>query len=129
MRPTGIYGLAQPAADSKWFELVRSVVRGETVNCRRGGKEVHAADVAKATEILLTADGIAGEAYDCYDHYVSEFEVATLAKEISGSASRIDGAATSAKNEIVTEKIRRLGMKFGGRPLLQQTICELVKAV
>jgi hypothetical protein len=42
LRPTGIYGLAYPPRDSKWFDLIRAVVRGEDVDCRRGGKEVHA---------------------------------------------------------------------------------------
>src|SRR3954452_8393087 len=44
LRPTGIYGLAHPVQDSKWFGLIRAVVRGARVECRRGGKEVHAAD-------------------------------------------------------------------------------------
>lgn len=75
LRPTGVYGLAHPAADSKWFDLVQAVVRGQDINCRRGGKEVHAADVAKAVQILLSADGIAGQAYNCYDRYFSDWEL------------------------------------------------------
>src|SRR5215217_341972 len=43
LRPTGIYGLAHPPRKSKWFDLIRAVARGEDVDCRRGGKEVHAA--------------------------------------------------------------------------------------
>jgi nucleoside-diphosphate-sugar epimerase len=46
LRPTGIYGLARPASASKWSGLIASVARGESVDCRRGGKEVHAGDVA-----------------------------------------------------------------------------------
>lgn len=64
LRPTGIYGLAHPPQDSKWFDLVQAIVNGDPVTCRRGGKEVHAADVAKAVQILLTApaEKITGEA-------------------------------------------------------------------
>ena len=87
LRPTGVYGVTRPSQNSKWFDLVSAVVRGETVQCSRGGKEVHAADVAKAVGILLTADGIAGEAFNCYDRYVSGLDVATLAKELSDSTS------------------------------------------
>ena len=29
---------------SKWFDLVKAVAQGQTVECRRGGKEVHAAE-------------------------------------------------------------------------------------
>jgi nucleoside-diphosphate-sugar epimerase len=61
LRPTGIYGVARPVASSKWFDLVEAVAHGQAVECRRGGKEVHAADVAKAVEILLSAEGVAGE--------------------------------------------------------------------
>lgn len=131
LRPTGIYGLDEPAAGSKWFELVQAVVRGEPVACRRGGKEVHAADVAKAIGILLTADpaAIAGEAFNCYDMYISDWDVATLAKSFSGSGSIVSGGPTAPKHQIATDKIRGLGMSFGGKPLLEQTVEELVRAV
>lgn len=128
LRPTGIYGVAHPPAESKWFDLVQQVVRGETVRCGRGGKEVHAADVAKAAGILLTADGIAGQAYNCYDRYVSQWDVAHLAKEISGSAAKIEGEQTRPKHQIETGKIRGLGMEFGGDRLLRQTVEQLVEA-
>ena len=95
--PTGIYGVAHPAETSKWFSLVSQVVRGESVQCTRGGKEVHVHDVARAAELLLRAEGTAGECFNCYDRYVSEYEVATLAKEISGSSAEIQGAATHAE--------------------------------
>lgn len=129
LRPTGVYGVTEPASQSKWFDLVRAVVKGEDVTCTRGGKEVHASDVAKATAVLLSAERIAGEAYNCYDRYVSEHEVATLAKKISGSGSRIHGVEPKPKNQIVTDKLRTLGMEFGGRTLLEQTVRELVAAV
>ena len=126
LRPTGVYGVARPIQNSKWHDLVSAVVRGETVQCSRGGKEVHAADVAKAAGILLTADGIAGEAFNCYDRYVSELDVATLAKELSGSTSQIVGEPMQPKHQIVTDKIRALGMQFGGAELLRRTVAELV---
>jgi nucleoside-diphosphate-sugar epimerase len=129
LRPTGVYGVTRPMQSGKWFDLVAAVVRGETVQCSRGGKEVHAADVAKAAGILLTAEGIAGEAFNCYDRYVSELDVATLAKELSGSTSQIVGDPMQPKHQIVTDKIRALGMQFGGDELLRQTVAEMVKGV
>jgi nucleoside-diphosphate-sugar epimerase len=125
LRPTGVYGVARPIQNSKWFDLVSSVVRGEKVECSRGGKEVHAEDVAKAAGILLTADGIAGEAFNCYDRFVSEFDVATLANEVSGSASQIVGQPMYPKHQIVTDKLRALGMQFGSDDLLKQTVAKL----
>lgn len=130
LRPTGIYGLADPPEASKWFDLVCSVVRGETVDCQRGGKEVHAADIARAALLLLDADAdaITGQSFNGYDRYVSEFEVATLAKEISGSRATIRGESPGPKHQIDTTKLRHLGMEFGGRPLLIQTIRQMVDA-
>jgi nucleoside-diphosphate-sugar epimerase len=130
LRPSGVYGLAHPASDSKWFELVKAVARGEAVHCERGGKEVHAADVAKAAELLLRvpADVIAGQAFNCCDGYISDWDVAHLAKSISGSDAEIGGKQTAPKHQIVTTKLEALGMQFGRRPLLEQTIHELVEA-
>jgi nucleoside-diphosphate-sugar epimerase len=130
LRPTGIYGVAHPVRSSKWYTLIAKVVRGEHVECRRGGKEVHAADVARAVELLLGADAsrITGEAFNCYDRYVSDFDVASLARRLSGSEARVDGQPGAPKNQIVTDKLAALGMTYGGEPLLEQTVAELVEA-
>jgi len=128
VRPTGIYGVAHPPARSKWYELVRRVTRGEPMTCERGGKEVHAADVAKAVEILLTApeESIRGQAFNCYDRYVADYTVAKLAAELSGSGATITGNAASPKNQIAVYKIMKLGMTFGGEALLRETVDQLV---
>src|SRR5213078_3596193 len=77
LRPTGIYGAAHPAEKSRWYDLVSQVARGEPIASAKGGKEVHAADVARAVALLLTADApaIAGQAFNCCDRYISEEEV------------------------------------------------------
>jgi nucleoside-diphosphate-sugar epimerase len=128
LRPTGVYGADHPAEQSKWFDLVGRVVRGETVNCDSGGKEVHAEDVAEAASLLLNADAAAirGQAFNCYDRYVSLFEVASIAQRLSGSAAEIRGHQTTPKNQIETGKLRALGMQFGGTAALESTIKQLV---
>lgn len=130
LRPTGIYGLAHPVERSKWFELVRAVGRGQPVQCERGGKEVHAADVARAVEILLTApsQSIRGQAFNCYDMYVSQYDVAMIAKRATGSRSEITGEPKRPQHQISTEKIRALGMRFGGQALLESTVRQLIDA-
>lgn len=130
LRPTGIYGLAHPAANSRWYDLVGQVLRGEPIASAKGGKEVHAADVARAVDLLLHADAkvIAGQAYNCYDRYIAEQEVARLARELTGSASTIAETNRGPKHEIETGKLRALGMTFGGAALLRQTVAELVQA-
>ena len=128
LRPSGVYGIAYPPQDSKWFDLVRAVASGKSVTCQRGGKEVHAADVAKAVEVLLRApaEAVAGQAFNCCDRYISDWEVASLAKKISGSKAEIRGNQTAPKNQIITEKLRSLGMEFGGQSLLERTVADLV---
>jgi hypothetical protein len=54
--------------------------------------------------------------------------VAQIAKELTGSASKIADLNRGPKNQIVTDKVRALGMAFGGEALLRQTVAELVRA-
>ncbi len=131
LRPTGVYGLAQPPRDSRWYDLVGQVLRGERVEAPRGGKEVHAIDVARAVELLLQADAkrIAGQSFNCCDMYVAEEQVARIAKELTGSVSVVSDVNRGPKNQIDTSKIRKLGMTFGGEKLLRQTVAQLVEAL
>lgn len=126
LRPTGIYGVARPKERSSWHSLVQAVRRGEPIASAVGGKEVHALDVAKAVGILLTASGIAGQAYNCCDMYVAEQDVAQIAKRITGSDSTIEDLNRGPKHQIDTAKLRALGMTFGGRKLLEQTVAEML---
>ena len=58
-------GLAHPPQDSRWYDLVGRVLRGERIESARGGKEVHALDVARAVDVLLRADArrVAGQSF------------------------------------------------------------------
>jgi nucleoside-diphosphate-sugar epimerase len=130
LRPTGIYGLAHPPSGSRWYGLVGQVLRGEAVSTPKGGKEVHAADVARAAALLLHAEAgaVAGQSFNCYDLYVAEEHVARVAKELTGSPSEVADLNRGPKNQIETSKLRSLGMTFGGEPLLRRTVQELVEA-
>ncbi len=129
LRPTGVYGLHHIPANSKWYDLVKSVAEGKTDRVTpQGGKEVHAADVAKAVGILLKADGVAGQAYNCYDRYISQEEVADIAARLSGRDVTIAQTNTGPKHQIDTSKIRKLGMEFGGPKLLKSTVAQLLSA-
>lgn len=129
IRPTGIYGAAHPPEKSKWFNLVQSVKAGKDVVGSRGGKEVHAGDVARAIRLLIEApaDAIRGMAFNCYDRYVSQHDVAEIAKRLSGSRSLITGTVPQPAHQIDTSRLRSLGMTFGGMKLLEQTIAELLE--
>ena len=129
LRPCGIYGLADPLEASKWYDIVRSIVRGEIVECQGGGKVVHADDVAQAVDLLCNAEGVDGEAYNCCDQYVSQWDVATIARELSGSNAEIRGATKTPMHQIDSSKLIELGMNFGGRRLLTETLSQLIKYV
>jgi len=131
LRPTGIYGLAHPPESSRWYDIVLQVLRGAPFASSKGGKEVHALDVARAIELLLKVDvtGISGQAYNCYDLYVAEQDVARIAKELAGSRSDIADLNRGPKNQIVTNKLRALGMSFGGELLLRRTVQDILHAV
>lgn len=131
LRPTGVYGIRRPVEKSKWFEIVRAVIRGEPVQSAAGGKEVHAADVAKSVELLLLGANearIAGQAFNCYDLYVADEMVARIAKALTRSRSEVSQLNRGPKNQIDVNKLRSLGMEFGGEGLLQKTVEELVAA-
>ncbi|MBI2808888.1 MAG: NAD(P)-dependent oxidoreductase [Planctomycetes bacterium] len=131
LRPTGIYGLAHPPRNSRWYDLVSQVLRGERIEAPRGGKEVHAADVARAVELLLRVDSmeIAGRSFNCYDMYVAEEHVARIAKDLTKTASVISSLNRGPKHQIDTSDIRRLGLTFGGDELLRLTVAQLVEVV
>ena len=92
------------------------MLRGERIESSRGGKEVHATDVARAVDLLLRVDAerIAGNAFNCCDMYIAEEQVAEVAKELTGSASTIVHLNRGPKHQIDTTKLRGLGMTFGG---------------
>jgi len=129
IRPSGVYGIRNPLLKSKWHALLLKVVAGEDVEVAGGGKEVHASDVAKGIGVLLGADNVSGESYSCCDRYISQYEVASIAKEISGSKSHIIGEPKQPKHQIVTDKIEALGMQFGGEQLLRSTVAEMVERI
>lgn len=126
LRPCGIYGVAEPLDRSRWYPLVADVVHNRPVSCQGGGKVVHVGDVARAVELLLTAHGVAGEAYNCCDGYVSDWDVATIAKEQAGSSSSLAGAPRQPKHQIESGKLKSLGMEFGGPSLVAETVSQLV---
>jgi len=129
LRPTGIFGLRRPVDAGRWVQVVRDVLTGQRIDDPAGGKEVHAADVARAVGILAEAppQQITGEAFNCYDRYVSHETVARIAKQLSDSDSEIVEHGTQPKHQISTDKIEALGMRFTGDDAVRQYIGDLVR--
>lgn len=129
IRATGVYGLARPIERSKWFGIVEAVAHGKPVSSSRGGTEVHVDDLARTVMCLMEAPGIAGQYFNCSDLYVSDQEVAELAKGITGSSAHIEHFIHNPTNVMVCEKLRDLGVHLGGRALLEQHVQSLLDVI
>ena len=129
LRPTGVYGVVAPAERSKWFDLVGRALRGEAV-AARCGTEVHGRDVAEAVWRLLRADPaeIAGRAFNCSDIIVSHRDIVRLVQQIAGAAGPVPEAGSPPAGVMRCEGLERLGVRFGGRPLFEATVRDLVAA-
>lgn len=128
LRPTGVYGVAQPAARSKWFDLAVAIAKGQPLPAPRRATEVHGRDVASAVWLLLTkpADVIAGRAFNCSDLVVDTSAVAAkLAACMGRQLPALPPAANSLRHAMRTSALRQLGWRPGGEGLLDATLAEL----
>lgn len=128
LRPTGVYGVAQPVARSKWFDLAVAIAKGEPLPAPRRATEVHGRDVASAVWLLLTkpADVIAGRAFNCSDLVVDTSAVAARLAACMGRAlPALPPAANSLRHAMRTSALRQLGWRPGGERLLDATLAEL----
>ncbi len=129
IRPCGIYGVARPVDHTRWYQIVKAIAHGEPVNCRGGAKLVHVSDVARAIELLLNADDVGGQAFNCCDQHVSEWGVASTARKICQSDSLISGSDWTPKHQIATTRLQQLGMEFGGDRLVTETLSQLIDKI
>ena len=131
LRPPGIYGIASKIEESKFYGVVRRVLHDEVIDNPKGAKQVHASDVARAASLLLRLPElqIVGEAFNCFDRYISDDQVAEIAAQLTGRIANVDGRAAPNKHEIDTHKIRSLGMSFRGESLLRSTIKALIDSI
>lgn len=129
LRPTGVYGMIAPPERSKWFGIVAAALKGETVEAR-AGTEVHGRDVADAVWRLLRAevDEVAGRAFNCSDLVVSTRDVVALAHRFAGVDGPLPDAPPPPAGIMRCDGLKRLGLRFGGRPLLEETVAELAAA-
>jgi len=130
LRPTGVYGIVEPLERSKWFSLVNDVLDGVKV-AARSGTEVHGTDVAAAVFLLLHAPArsVAGRVFNCSDLVVSNRDLVRLARNAAEISAPLPAEETTRLGVMGTEALASLGFAFGGRPLLERTVKDLVSAV
>jgi UDP-glucose 4-epimerase len=121
LRATGVYGDLLP---NKWDALVADVSAGRPV-VPRAGTEVHGDDVAQAVRLMLDADpqSISGQSFNLSDITVDT----RMIMERLGLPADLLAFATLAANEMVTEKIRRIGWKPGGMRRFEKTMASLAR--
>ena len=77
--------------------------------------------------VLAVAKKLKAAGKDVIELQIGDSPFNSTASALEAGVAAIRGNQTSPKNEIRTEKLRRLGMEFGGRQLLHQTIEQLVE--
>ncbi len=129
LRPTGVYGILEPAEKSKWFALVQRALKGEPIE-PRAGTEVHGDDVAESVLRLLTVDpaNVAGRAFNCSDVVVSTRDIVGAVQKIAGVAGPLPADAPAPSGEMRSDALHALGVRFGGSKRFEMTIAELVAA-
>lgn len=132
IRPTGIYGIVAPLARSKWHDLLAGVLAGRPVDAVRAGTEVHGTDVARAILLLLSAPAgaVAGRAFNCSDLWVTTRDIAEMANRLTGRMLALPPRPEALPHEAMeTASLRALGLTFGGRPLLEATVAEMLEGI
>ncbi|MFA0812976.1 NAD-dependent epimerase/dehydratase family protein [Microbulbifer epialgicus] len=130
LRLTGVYGVVNPLARSKWYDIARSVVRGESYLEGRTASEVHGEDVARAVALLLGEEDARGLAVNCSDRLVSNRQVAKIIQLISGERGPLPPEAQGVPPAVMDcAYLRRKGFCFGGEERLRESLRKLVEAV
>ncbi len=123
-RLTGVYGNLRP---NKWDKLVRAYLDGEAVPVR-AGSEVHGQDVARAILLLLEKSPPQGvpQTFNISDILTDTATILTTIKRTTGCPHPLPADAGKTSVTIMpTDRIRRLGWRPGGLPLLLKTVEEL----
>ncbi len=128
-RPVGIYGLDPQLAHSEWYDLIKNIKNGVDVEVAGGGKIVQVTNVAQAIDLAIDNKDAFGKVYNLADFYVDNMTIATMAKEICDSKSKIRGTPKQPINTIDNTASKKLGVHYAGTEGLRQYIQELVRLI
>lgn len=124
LRLTGVYGDLRP---NKWDGLIADYLGGRPV-VSRAGSEVHGRDVTQALRLVLEAEPaeVAGLSFNVSDIVTDTHEILSIVKAATGVAHSLPQPADKgAVAEMTTARIKSLGWRAGGRPLLEETLRSL----
>lgn len=123
LRPTGVYGVLSPIADSKWLDLIHRARASDLPTTDHAGTEVNGRDLADAVWRIGTMAEARGRVFNCSDIVVRRSDVLRLAD--------IDAALSPVASPAVTldcARLRRLGWSPGGWECLTETVAALSAA-
>ena len=128
LRITGVYGAPRSGMAHKWADMIEDYKHGRPVPARAGG-EVHGADVAAATRLMLTVDPIRinGECFNVGDIVTDTRTILSLVQKATQTNHPLPlPADSSTYRDMATDRIRGLGWHPGGMERLRQTVADLL---
>ena len=132
LRPTGVYGIAEPVERSKWFDLGVALAKGEPLPPARLATEVHGRDVADAVSLLLNApaEQVAARTFNCSDLVLDTRRVmAGIATRLGVDADLPPPATNPLGQAMRALDLGRLGWQPGGEQRLEATLDALAGAL
>lgn len=127
LRATGVYGLINPVTQSKWFDLVQTIVQKKYWEGNHAGTEVHGEDLAHAI-LMLCKPQYHGQIFNCSDFYISHREIAQIVYDLIGSNGDLPRLPTREVVPMPTHKLHALGWKPKGKVYAATVIQELIKS-
>lgn len=127
LRATGVYGPPPSGHTYKWAGIVADVCAGRPVASRQG-TEVHGDDLAWAVVTALTARlEKAHEVFCVSDILVDNADIAAIAADVTGLRHTLpERCDADSYNAMSSARLKALGWRPGGRPLLEASVRELV---
>lgn len=122
LRATGVYGPTPAGIAHKWEGLFRDFREGRPI-APRAGTEVHGQDLARAVALVARQPSPA-PVYNVSDLLLDRRELLRLAG-LQGALP--EPADTAQVNQMDTGRLRALGWRPGGMPLLQETLSRFLQ--
>lgn len=129
LRITGVYGRPK-RGDHKWKTLFDAYRAGEPI-AARFGTEVHGRDVAAAVLLALgaPADSVADRVFNVSDLALDRHDLLALVQRQTDCPYPLPPRNEAAHfHPMDTTRLRDLGWKPGGEPLLRRTVLELCES-
>jgi nucleoside-diphosphate-sugar epimerase len=127
LRATGVFGPAPQGQNHKWQELFAQFAKGDTLEPRIG-TEVHAQDLARAVNLVLTADpgDCSAGLFNVSDFALDRHDLLRSYAELTGTRGQLPPPAdASSVSEMSTTRLRALGWRPGGQSAFPARLAEM----